>query len=138
MKALDIFIGDHLEKSDVKVTKTQMILLKVVSQHDQIAQNDLAFLTYRDKASLTRLIDTMEKKGLITRSISPQDKRVKLVEITQLGNQVIRKAIPVLRNVIKEVEKGLDPKEIEITKKVLRIISNNINADELTAPMKHL
>ena len=47
--------------------------------HDgPLPQHDLAFLTDRDKTSLTRLLSTMEKKNLVARITSSEDKRVNL------------------------------------------------------------
>jgi DNA-binding MarR family transcriptional regulator len=132
MKALDYFMIDNFEAKGLNLTKAQMIILKILSKEDGIVQNDLAFITNRDKASLTRLIDTLEKKNFVTRSISPKDKRVKLVHITDEGKKMFDSALPVLNNIIQSIQEGISPKEIESAINVLKKIRKNINADELT------
>jgi DNA-binding MarR family transcriptional regulator len=135
MKALDYYLIDKFDSKGIPLTKAQMITLRILSGQDGIAQNNLAFITNRDKASLTRLIDTMEKKELVHRTHSTADKRVKQVFITKKGRHVIDSAMPALHEIMNEVQDGLSQKEIDTTLKVLKIISKNINADELTAPI---
>lgn len=126
---------DKFESSGIPLTKAQMIALRVLSRQNGIIQNNLAFITNRDKASLTRLIDTMEKKELVSRTHSSNDRRVKQVFITEKGKTLIESAMPVLDEMMKDVQKGLSQKEIDDTIKVLKKISKNINADELIAPI---
>lgn len=135
LKALDYYLMDKFESKGIPLTKAQMITLRMLSRQDGIAQNNLAFITNRNKASLTRLIDTMEKKELVSRSHSSNDKRVKQVFITEKGKNVIESAVPALLEVMKDVQTGLSEKEINTTIKVLKKIRKNINADELTAPI---
>lgn len=135
MKALDYYLIDKFESKGIPLTKAQMITLRVLSRQDGIAQNNLAFITNRDKTSLTRLIDTMEKKQLVSRSHSPNDRRVKQVFITEKGKNVVESAVPALHEIMKDVQAGLSQEEIDTTIMVLKKISKNINADELTAPI---
>jgi DNA-binding MarR family transcriptional regulator len=135
-KAMDYFMADYFESNGIKLTKAQMIALRVLSEHDGIIQNKLAFITNRDKASLTRLIDTMEKKKLVKRMIKEDDKRNKLVFITDEGKNTLQNAIPILKNIIKKVQENITIKDLDITINVLQQISENINADELTTPLK--
>ena len=61
-KMMNIFISDVFQQNNIKVTKEQWIALKVLHEDsDGIIQNDLAFITNRNKASLTRLVNVMEK-----------------------------------------------------------------------------
>ena len=136
MKAMDYFIVDTFSAHGLALTKAQMILLKVLSANDGLPQSNLAFITNRDKASLTRLIDTMEKKGLVERSSSNNDKRIKLVVITESGKKTFKKALPVLMEITRNVQHNISKSELETTINVLKKISVNINADELTTPLK--
>ncbi|UXX79690.1 MarR family transcriptional regulator [Reichenbachiella carrageenanivorans] len=135
MKALDHFLNDQFESHGLNLTKAQFVVLKVLSHQSSIAQNNLAFITNRDKTSLTRLIDTMEKKGLVIRSSDPNDKRIKLVSITTEGKSSVKTAIPMLHETIKKIQTDIDPADLQTTIEVFKKISKNINADELTAPI---
>lgn len=135
-KALDFHIADTFEKEGINLTKAQIIILKVLTMNDGIPQINLAFVTNRNKTSLTRLIHTMEKKGFVERRLNGKDKRVNLVFITGSGKNMLRMATPILMNIIKEIVQGIDKIEIDSTIEVLKKISKNINADFMTASIK--
>ncbi|SMD32642.1 DNA-binding transcriptional regulator, MarR family [Reichenbachiella faecimaris] len=135
MKALDYYLNDHLASRGLKLTKAQMILLKVLFQQGAMAQNNLAFITNRDKTSLTRLINTMEKKNFVIRSVDKNDKRIKLVSITEEGKKMFNSAIPILQEIISTIQEGIEQKDLEMTIKVLKQIGKNIKIDELTTPL---
>jgi DNA-binding MarR family transcriptional regulator len=135
MKAMDYYVIDFFKSKGLELTKPQMIVLKVLSRHDGIVQNNLAFITNRDKTSLTRLIDTMEKKGLVQRSVSEKDKRVKLVHITNEGNRMLEVALPILGEIIQLVQTDIKTEDLEVAIKVLKQIGRNIKVDEFIAPL---
>ena len=98
---------------------------------DGIPQNDLAFITDRDKTSLTRLISTMERKGLLNRKTCESDKRVNNVFITQKGLEETKMAFPLIINEIDNIQQKINAKEIETTIKVLKQIITFTNRKEL-------
>lgn len=64
-KIMSIFLKEAFAKHAVDLTKEQFILLKVLHDRDGVIQKDLAFITERNKGSLARLINTMEKRILL-------------------------------------------------------------------------
>lgn len=134
-KAIDLFIADSFSKKGISLTKAQLILLRRLVMHQGIPQNNLAYITNRDKTSLTRLIQTMEKKGMVKREPDKDDKRVNLVYITKYGQETLEKAFPVIYNIIDNIQTGISSHELANAIDVLKKISININADDLTAPL---
>lgn len=91
MKLMDIHFHDSFKKNNLKLSKEQWIILKVLTDEDGRVQNDLAFVTNRDKTSLTRLLSGMEKKNLVARIPSTLDKRVNHIFLTKNGRTVYYK-----------------------------------------------
>lgn len=137
MKGIDLFIADFFHAHRVELTKVQMIMLRVLEKNDGQPQQNLAFITNRDKASLTRLVTTMESKKLVTRVQSKEDKRINRIFITDHGRESLKNALPIIGEAIKTIQKDISLEEIEQAKKVLKKISKNINAEELTAPLNN-
>ena len=133
MKGIDLFMADFFKTNAIDLTKVQIIMLRMLSQNDGQPQNNLAYVTDRDKTSLTRLITTMEKKGLVKRVASKEDRRVNNIFITPKGKQELSTAIPVIKNAIDVIESGLTDDERRQTLNLLEKIRKNINAEELTA-----
>lgn len=69
-----------------KLSVEQWILLNIV-QYSPQSQKDLAAWIQSEQSSITRMVDTMEKNGYVQRIAHTQDRRSKLVIITQLGKE---------------------------------------------------
>ena len=133
MKVIDYYIMDRFSENGVGLTKVQWLLLKILYQMNGESQHNLAFLTNRDKASLTRLLTTMEKKNLVARIPSETDQRVNRIYITTNGEKILRKAQPVIDEIISEMQEGITEAERICTIKVLKKLLNNIKSEELVA-----
>ncbi len=111
VKLLDLYIEEELAKNDILLTKMQFVFLMIISKNNNQPQNNLAHLTGRDKTTFTRNISTLEKKGLVKRCLSEQDKRIKLVSITEAGTECLKKAYPIMHSIMYEVELGISEEE---------------------------
>lgn len=129
-KYMGLFISDHLAKHQFDLTKEQFLLLKVLHHEDGRAQKELAFITNRNKGSLARLISNMEKKNLVLRVISKEDKRINQVFLTENGRKTFHEILPILKEVIDQFQKGISEEEIRIVKSILQKINHNINDKE--------
>lgn len=125
-KLLHFFMNERLKEKGIDLTKQQVILLYIISNNDGEIQNELAFFTNRDKTSLTRLINSLEKKALVARIPSKEDKRKNRIFMTKSGHAMVEKIIPVMRNNMAELEEGISTEEKEFVKKVLLKMRDNI------------
>ena len=125
-KMLGCLINEVLATNNIDLTREQWVVLIKLNQHGGLAQNELAFITERDKTSLTRLINTMERKGLVTRKIAKTDKRIKLVYLSDFGKTEYKNALPVMQNTIQNLQKGLSNQEIENTIHTLQKLQTNL------------
>lgn len=126
MKHIDLYIATKMAEHGMNLTRQQVILLKILFHDGPLPQHDLAFLTDRDKTSLTRLLSTMEKKNLVARITSPEDKRVNMVHLTKNGEKVLNETAPVLLEVIMHMQEGITEDEQKTVIGVMRKIQENI------------
>ena len=126
MKHIDLFIAHKLSEKGIILTRQQVILLKILFHDGPFVQNDLAFLTDRDKTSLTRLLSVMEKKNLVARITSPADKRVNLVHLTKHGEKVMNETMPVLLETIMQMQDGISQEDQDTVIGVMKKIQDNI------------
>jgi len=133
MKYVDYFMADNLRDHQIDLTKTQMIMLLRLEMVDGQPQHNLAYITNRDKASLARLLTTMENKNLVARIPSKEDGRVNLIYITKHGEEMLAKTKPVLKSLMNEMQAGLTQKEIKTVISVFKKIQKNIHTEELVA-----
>ena len=126
-KLMNMYISDIIHKQHINVTKEQWIVLKtLLEEKNGIIQNDLAYITNRNKASLTRLINVMEKNDLVTRISSKEDARKKKVFITNKGQELFLKMKPLMLQSVKTIQEGISPEEIETLIKIMSKIQHNL------------
>ena len=121
-KIVDYFIHEAMQHKQLELTKEQMIVLKKLHDRDGLPQSELAFLTLRNKSSLTRLLVKMEMKDYIKRKQDQNDKRINHVFLTKPGKEVFKKTRPIIKDIIATMEKGISASEkkqmIELLKKI--------------------
>ena len=127
VKILDYVIQESLKYNELDLTKEQMIVLKKLHDKDGLNQNDLAFLTLRNKSSLTRLLAKMESKNYILRKQSKKDKRVNHVFLTPFGKEIFLKTKPVIKKMITNIESSISKKEKDQIIATLKKIQANFN-----------
>ena len=130
VKIVDYFFQEELLKQGLDITKEQMVVLKKLHEQDGRNQNELAFLTLRNKSTLTRLLTKMEKKQYIIRQQSEQDRRVNNIYITPEGREVYEKTRPVILKIIDTMERNISEEEINQMIQTLRKIQYNFTSQQ--------
>ena len=126
-KLLNICISNVLHGNNVPITKEQWVLLKILHEdQDGFVQNDLALLTERNKASLTRLIDGMENNNMVVRIPSKEDSRKKLIYITKTGTSIFLQTKPLILELLNQIEEGVSLEEKQQLVSTMKKLQLNI------------
>lgn len=126
-KMMNAYIADIFQLHKISITKQQWIILKILNDNlDGIIQNELAFITERNKASLTRLICGMEKNALVSRVQSKEDSRKNIVYITQKGSEIFFKTQPIILESILNIQQDITTEEMNVFIKVMSKIQSNL------------
>src|SRR3954468_23146823 len=83
------FLGHGLE-----LTPEQWIVLVQLWEKDGQSQSALSERTLRDRPTMSRILDTMEKSGLVERRVDEHDARSRLVRLTRTGKGLQEKLVP--------------------------------------------
>ncbi|MES1183320.1 MAG: MarR family transcriptional regulator [Myxococcales bacterium] len=108
------FLGHGLE-----LTPEQWIVLVQLWTKDGQSQSALSELTLRDAPTMSRILDTMQKGGLVTRVVDEEDARSRLVKLTQTGKALQAKLVPVAKRLVARLEQGISERDLETTHKTL-------------------
>ena len=114
------------QENGLDLSKEQWSVLKRLHVKDGQPQNDLAFITHRDKTSMTRLVNTMESKDLVIRKTDENDRRVNRIFLTKYGKEVIEKVAPIMYDLIPAVQQSLSEEEIDTLIATLKKIKAKI------------
>ncbi|MDX1348909.1 MAG: MarR family transcriptional regulator [Putridiphycobacter sp.] len=125
-KILEEQVDKLLAERGFDLTKMQFLLLHKLHENDGACQNDFAFMSNRNKSTLTRAFNLLEKKKYIVRKPSKEDKRMNELHLTTLGNDIILKTEPVFTEMKALAQNGLTETEIETVITVLKKVIGNL------------
>lgn len=109
------------DKLGAPVSPEEFLALDVVSANPDICQRDLAKLIIKDRANTGRLLESLEKKGLIKRIVDVKNNRlVKKIAITSEGEDILRVWFDKIIPIFDKVFENISNEEIEQAKDVLR------------------
>ena len=120
-------------KSGLDISLDQWMVLGPIWQLESASQKELGEITLKDKTSITRLVDILEKKNLVVRVEDQIDHRIKRVILTNAGKQLFFDVLPIMEKTREEVRKNISDQDIETFKKVLSSIIVNLE-DEKDKP----
>ena len=120
-------------KSGLDISLDQWMVLGPIWQLESASQKELGEITLKDKTSITRLVDILEKKNLVVRVEEQIDHRIKRVILTNAGKQLFFDVLPIMEKTREEVRKDISDRDIETFKKVLSSIIVNLE-DEKDKP----
>jgi MarR family transcriptional regulator for hemolysin len=105
-------------------TFSSWTVLAALSARGPAIQRDLAASLKMIGPSIVERIDQLESAGLVTRAPVPGDRRASLVELTADGKALIGRLQGVMRSTEDALTGGLDPREVEITRRVLAQVAD--------------
>lgn len=115
----------NFKSNGLPLNADKWAVLQNLYRKDGVTQQSLCDQTTYDKPNMTRLIDSLEQQGLVTRSINKDDRRERKIRLTLAGREMEEKANYVANRTLKESLKGLSPEEIRICQEVLRKVFIN-------------
>jgi len=131
-KMMNMYFSDVFHKNNLQITKQQWIVLKILFENSEgIIQNKLAFITDRNKASLTRLINGMEKNNLVARIQSKDDSRKNIIFLTKTGNQLFLKTKPLVLESIQIIQRDITDEEMKYFIQIMSKIQNNLKKQSI-------
>jgi DNA-binding MarR family transcriptional regulator len=101
------------------VTRAQWKVLFKLSRRPGLRQVELADLLELEPITLCRIVDRLEEAKLVERTRDPEDRRAWRLHVTGEAGPLVEKLRAVGAELVDHAFAGIDPKDIEITRKVL-------------------
>ena len=111
------------------------VLLVLAEAGEGLRLGDVASRTFLPQPSMSRIVERLEKRGLVERCSSPSDARGVLVSLTPLGATTQREAgRRHVRSIAQAITAGLDDREIATLARLLTKVrlANTANAADAT------
>lgn len=126
-----IAIARRLQKKfnqqELNLTIEQWSVLYHLWKEDGLSQQDLCHATFRDKPSITRLIDNLEKAGLVKRVEHQNDRRINKVQLTRQAMKLQEQTMKLAEETLNEALNGVPADQVDLCKTVLQKVYDNLN-----------
>jgi len=115
----------RFSEAGIEITVDQWLVLKKISDSERITQIELANAIFKDRASITRILDLLLEKKLV-RKEAGSDRRAYELILTAAGEKFMGKALMIVRSVRKKGIESMTEKEQEQLRTSLQKIINNL------------
>ena len=116
----------NFKQSAMDITIEQWSVLYQLWKQDGQSQQQLCDATFRDKPSITRLVDNLEKLKLVKRVPSKEDRRINLIYLTKDAQGLQEKTMELANKTLNEALEGVAQPHLDIAKQVLQIVYDNL------------
>jgi len=89
------------------LTHGQFSLMMSLARPVPHKMSDVASLLAMDRTTLTAALKPLARRGLVTVTVDPDDKRGRRIELTPVGRTALAGAVPIWRTTHAEIEAGL-------------------------------
>ena len=120
-------LAEVFKKNSVNLTGEQYLVMDTLWNEGTLTQQAIAFILQKDKNSVTQFIDNLEKKGLVTRSVAKQDRRVNNIMLTSEGMALKDSTKQLAINTMNELVAGIPEQDLNTFVSVLKQICDNIS-----------
>jgi DNA-binding MarR family transcriptional regulator len=111
----------------LNLTIEQWSVLYHLWKEDGKSQQELCNATFRDKPSITRLVDNLEKLDLVKRVADERDRRINKVYLTASARKLQDSSMQLAEETLNEALHGVPPDQVELCKQVLQKVYDNLN-----------
>jgi len=108
-----------LAKRGLDVTPEEAITIMLIDKFQASTVSKLAESLGRDRTTITRLLDSLERKGYIQRTVTPKDRRSTTVGLTLQGTEFEKEMEEDAKLMVRELTEGIRPEELMIALSVL-------------------
>ena len=123
------FIRNNKELFSNEPSPSQMIIIDYILNHqnDDIYQKDLENVLILRRATVSGVLQTMEKHGLVKRVVCEKDVRCKKIILNDEAKKLFEAKKDEFYELEKVVKKGLSEEEIKVFCHIIESMQNNIN-----------
>ena len=120
---------DKLQQNGINITPEQFLVLDILWKEQSLSQQKIADIIQKDKNSVTKIIDSLEKKNLVRRVVDKNDRRINKIELTDEAFALEKITTEVAINFMNDAVKGIDNKDLDTFVNVMRLLKNNLEGE---------
>ena len=119
-------LSEVFKKNGVNLTAEQYLVMDTLWNEGTLTQQAIAFIIQKDKNSVTQFIDNLEKKGLVARSVSQEDRRVNNIVVTEAGMALKDSTKQLAIDTMNKAMEGIPEEDVQTCVEVMKKVCANI------------
>lgn len=123
-----MFKAVDIEMSKLGFTAAQWGILRVLAAGEPPTAADLCRQLNYDTGSMTRMLNRLERKGVVAREPSETDRRTVRLRLTPAGRKLHPKLRDVVIRVLNHLTQGMSPDEVHALGEQLKRMRSNLQA----------
>lgn len=123
-------IQRRMKLESIDLTFEMLQIMVILWKKEGVNQQELADKTFKDKASLTSIINNLQSKELVVRMQDSADRRNNIINLTPKGYQMGQKVKPILMSLYAKAGKKTDPLQTQLCAQYLDDLNNAFKDDE--------
>lgn len=130
-------LGNEIQEENLgsipKPTLTQMDILMYILEHkdEEIYQKNLEEVLNLRRATVSGVLQTMEKNGLIERITDTQDSRTKKIILNEKTKAIFEQNKTKFNNIEEKLTQGIPKEKLSIFLEVIEMMKNNVERENI-------
>lgn len=121
------YITAFFQEEGYNLTPEQFLVMDAIWDEGKMSQQKIADTIFKDKNSVVKLLDGLEKKNLVRRVANKDDRRQNLIEITPHAKEIQQNVTDIAMNAVDLIIKDIPKQDLYIFIKVLTKMAENMN-----------
>lgn len=121
------FYAMQLRNKGIDLTPEQLLVLDMLWNEGEMSQQKIADSIGKDKNSVTKLVDALEKKGMVIRRRDSSDKRSNTIILTQKAESIKSATKEFGIAMLDVILKGISEEDLQILIRTLSRMSDNMD-----------
>lgn len=115
----------HLNSIGLTQSQADIILFLARASHKKIHQRDIERALHFTNPTITGLLNRLEQKGLITRTVDVNDTRMRVISLTNAALSIVEEIYRSIQETEKKLLAGFSTEEIELLAPLMARIAKN-------------
>ncbi len=126
LKAIKQDLTRRFREADIALTPEQWAILDELANRGKLTQKELATSTFKDAPTVSRIIDLLVQRNLISRESDEGDRRKYVISLSESGRQMYERSAPLVHAARQLGWEGLSEEDYIKLKEILNRVVENI------------
>lgn len=118
----------RLKENGYPVANEEIVVLARLYEEDGLSQTEISERTVKNKATVTRLLEAMIRKGMVRKKVDKQDARKYRVYLTARGTKIMETFLPMVFEFMESMTQDIPRRDMETTTATMKKIYDRVLA----------